>query len=147
MPGNVLVTGLLNARSGISLKLAQEGQGWRWRDLLYREKQEAKTQLGFLRTNWDWEIMDWDDSISFIMALLILSFSTGFLGSLPVLVMPHIGISDYMIFQVWLPWLTHTFCVYFQHRACGSAQALDYPCGHPSIMLHCLFWGPWVSRE
>lgn len=39
---NVLVKGFLNARSGISEKLAHEGQGWRWRSLLYREEQDAK---------------------------------------------------------------------------------------------------------
>lgn len=39
---NVLVKAFLNARRGISPELAHEGQGWKWRDLLWREEQEAE---------------------------------------------------------------------------------------------------------
>lgn len=55
--------------------------------------------------------------------------------------------ADYMIFQPWIPMANRHFCVCSQHRGCGSAQALDDRSGHPGIMLHCLSWGPWVSRE
>lgn len=38
-------------------------------------------------------------------------------------------------FKLGFPWLTDT---YSHQRACGSAQALDDPCGHIGVMLHCL---------
>lgn len=82
----------LNVRSGISLKLSQEGQGWRWSGwgCIGKNRKHIGLHEDQLELEKSWTGVT--PFFSFWLSLFILPFfPTGFLGTLLILIIGDIG--------------------------------------------------------